>query len=285
MTRTPRRGFTLMELLIVIAIIALLISILLPMVTRAREMANRTVCLSNIRQLQIGWIAYANEHKGHFCTAEIDTPYLWRNLPTNDQSGGWLNGPGMRDDLVDFPSSRMWPYVHDINVYYCPNDARPVKGSPDPIFGPGGSLTSYGMNPLMGTVYISGDYVFIVQTPAPPPQVMTKLTQIRHPESTFVFIEAGPYVGAPRFNLPILATVTGLRGPVAACPYHRRGRLAEGNTISFADGHAIFWSYAVPVDISAANYQDAQNNIIDQRQILAWCGEHVSPGVLGGATP
>ena len=151
-----RRGFTLMELLIVIAIIALLVGILLPVVTRAREMANRTVCLSNIRQLQLGWLAYAEEHKGHFCTADLSYRVPILNTPEfMNVNAGWIR-QSPNAFTIDFPNSRMWPYVHDINVYYCPNDTRPVKGTYDPIFGP---VVSYGINPLMGIAYISGDFV------------------------------------------------------------------------------------------------------------------------------
>jgi prepilin-type N-terminal cleavage/methylation domain-containing protein/prepilin-type processing-associated H-X9-DG protein len=61
----PRRaGFTLVELLVVIGIIALLISILLPTLNAARSSAKSIVCASNLRQLSLGFIVYANDFEG-----------------------------------------------------------------------------------------------------------------------------------------------------------------------------------------------------------------------------
>jgi hypothetical protein len=69
-------AFTLVELLVVIGIIGALIAVLIPVLNRARAAANRTVCLSNIRQLGVGILMYCNENKGWFPTCAY-----WDNSP------------------------------------------------------------------------------------------------------------------------------------------------------------------------------------------------------------
>ena len=66
MNRSPRRypAFTLVELLVVIGIIALLISVLLPTLGKAREASRAANCLSNLRQINTAFILFANDHKG-----------------------------------------------------------------------------------------------------------------------------------------------------------------------------------------------------------------------------
>ncbi len=87
-TRTVRRtGFTLLELLVTVSIIALLAAILLPAVMQARAATRRTVCLSNLRQWTLAVRMYADAHHGRL-------PYRGQGVqPTTrlDAMDDWIN--------------------------------------------------------------------------------------------------------------------------------------------------------------------------------------------------
>jgi prepilin-type N-terminal cleavage/methylation domain-containing protein/prepilin-type processing-associated H-X9-DG protein len=109
---TRRRAFTLVELLVVIGIIALLVSILLPALNKAREDAKRVRCLSNERQLVMAWQMYASENKGKICSS--NTPAY----PTNP----WWYWAAAGNSLDCVYNGKLWPYLKNYEVYKCPND-------------------------------------------------------------------------------------------------------------------------------------------------------------------
>lgn len=78
-----RRGFTLIELLVVIAIIAILAAILFPVFARAREKARQSSCLSNVKQIGLGCLMYAQDYDERFSLSAITTTtprYSWIQL-------------------------------------------------------------------------------------------------------------------------------------------------------------------------------------------------------------
>src|SRR4051812_5267697 len=82
--RSPATGFTLVELLVVVAIIGVLVGMLLPTLSRAREQARRTQDLAALRQLTASCLMYANENKGWLPNAKRNT---W-----SFDDWAWFNG-------------------------------------------------------------------------------------------------------------------------------------------------------------------------------------------------
>lgn len=108
-----RRGFTLVELLVVIAVTAVLMGILVPVLTQAREQARGVVCRSNMRQLVLAGIGYATENDGYYVPAARD---MW-------DDGGLCRWHGVREEKDGEFVAAAGPlagYLSDGKVSACP---------------------------------------------------------------------------------------------------------------------------------------------------------------------
>ncbi|HEX7860723.1 MAG TPA: type II secretion system protein [Verrucomicrobiae bacterium] len=164
MSQRTASGFTLVELLVVIAIIAVLAGLLLPAMSNAKERARTAICISNQRQLHLGWFIYAQQHDG--------------TLPGNTDSGGlfeqvpvWVSGHmGYENDsfapiLTDSTNTLLLnpgrhgsigPFVGSAKVYRCPSDRSWIArgGTRFP------RVRSYSMNNFVGNVHLGTETTY-----------------------------------------------------------------------------------------------------------------------------
>jgi len=102
-----RRGFTLIELLVVIAIIAILAAILFPVFAKAREKARQSSCLSNVKQIGLGVLQYAQDYD-----EKLPNKWWWFvHTPTGyTTSTNYLTWPEV-----------VMPYIKNDQVWQCPS--------------------------------------------------------------------------------------------------------------------------------------------------------------------
>ncbi len=160
MNRTPkcRAGFTLIELLVVIAIIAILTAILLPVLSAAKDRAKRTMCLNNLKQIDVAFNLYAGENQDTL-PAMPDTTFggvatnIWALFykPFVMKYVGLTGAPSPQDKVFDCPADAFW-YSSDVlmngsfflssNGIYTSYEYNGLGGTADPPPALAGQTTS-----------------------------------------------------------------------------------------------------------------------------------------------
>jgi len=214
-----QKGFTLIELLVVIAIIAILMAILLPALNRVREQGKRVVCLSNLKQLTLAWIMYADENDGKLVNGAAgftDTTTSW-GKHANELA--WIdvrnfNSP-WDSQIQDIKEGALWPYMKDVDMYRCPTGRRGEAVTYSIMF----SMNAVNHPWVQGVRGAHVKNINEIRDPAPPHRL--------------VFIDEG-YMTSDAFAVYYDRETWFDSPPV---------RHGDGATLSFADGHADHWKW------------------------------------------
>ncbi len=166
-----RRGLSLVELLVVIAVLTLLVAILLPSLQKAREDARRTVCLANMKHIGAALFSYAAVHRED---GPSIAPPMGKTSPRS-----LLSTPGRMVNL-----GLLWPrMIADPKEFYCPSQDQFVYGGRPEEF-------------MQGLV--SGSYAYAVHIPA---EDSPRLSAIRHLAMASDDFVSGPdHQGIGRFS-------------------------------------------------------------------------------------
>jgi prepilin-type N-terminal cleavage/methylation domain-containing protein/prepilin-type processing-associated H-X9-DG protein len=145
-------GFTLVELLVVIAVIAILASLLLPALNRAKCKAEGILCLNNTKQLLVAWQVYADDHNDLLAYnvggnglrgVAPDTKLNWV-----DNIMSWRSSDSDNTNLTTITDASLGPYSASVAIYRCPSDK--VLSDDQRRAGWSARIRSYSMNAMVG---------------------------------------------------------------------------------------------------------------------------------------
>ena len=212
-SRNASQAFTLIELLVVIAIIAILAAILFPVFARARENARRTSCQSNLKQIGLGWIQYAQDYDEKIMRFSTGDGPPSPATPIRYWWGGWDG------TTYDASQGLIQPYLKSDQVRSCPSFAVPAANAYE---GPTGY--AYNVGTLAPTDYQNT-----------PPYTGTpraaSLASIEDTARTVVFADAAQLSSAGAIR-----SSTYLSNPSSQYPNFHARHLETGDVL-FCDGH------------------------------------------------
>jgi len=252
-----RYAFTLVELLVVIAVIALLMAILIPVLNRARELGQRTVCLSNLRQLTLAWNLYAEMNDGRLVSGRaFGRSAMGRSSTRTRVWDGWVGrafvNPASRSELIADPNKgALWRDIQDVDVYRCPRGKVDHAVTYSTVISANGSMTVEGTYKpdtynwwMVNTGKRVGKTVLRLST----------LSDIVSPAQRAVFIDQGQLPTSNDFYVHYLHRQWSFTSPP---PIHH----AEGVTLSMADGHAEYWKWKGRETVSMPREQSSFGSV------------------------